>query len=56
MEQLSCNLGSMGWKLTDASMARLNDVSELPPRYPESTEWKMAARRNDAVGVRGRKG
>lgn len=49
MEQLDTNFGSTGWRLEDEQMERLNKVSELPPRYPESTEWKMVSRRNDAV-------
>ena len=34
MEQLTDNLGSVGWSLTDEQRNRLNEVSEMPGPYP----------------------
>ena len=33
-EQLVQNIGAVGWALTPAQVARLNDASEQPPSYP----------------------
>jgi aryl-alcohol dehydrogenase-like predicted oxidoreductase len=49
-EHLSDNLGAGGWRLDDEAKSRLDEVSHLPERYPESMERGMRARRNDAVG------
>jgi aryl-alcohol dehydrogenase-like predicted oxidoreductase len=43
------NLGATGWRLEGELLARLNKVSRLPDRYPESMQRDMDARRNQAV-------
>lgn len=53
MAHLEDNLGAAGWRLPEDARARLNDVSYLPPRYPESMEHNMAARRAAAVKTGG---
>lgn len=49
VEQLSDNLGAAGWRLDGEALERLNTVSYLPERYPESMEKTMKARRVNAV-------
>lgn len=39
LEQLEDNLGASGWSLSDEQVARLTQVSELPPPYPY---WAVA--------------
>jgi aryl-alcohol dehydrogenase-like predicted oxidoreductase len=48
-EQLRDNLGATGWRLAGEALERLNAVSCLPDRYPESFEKNMHERRNSAV-------
>ena len=43
------NLLAGGWRLPAEALARLNQVSHLPDRYPESMEKNMHERRNSAV-------
>jgi len=43
------NLLAGGWRLPVEALARLNQVSHLPDRYPESMEKNMHERRNSAV-------
>jgi len=49
VEQFRDSLGASGWSLPDEALARLNKVSYLPDRYPESMEKNMHERRNGAV-------
>jgi len=48
-DQLRDNLGASGWRLEGELLARLNEVSTLPPRYPASFEAKQHERRAAAV-------
>ncbi|OGO05128.1 MAG: hypothetical protein A2Y73_03985 [Chloroflexi bacterium RBG_13_56_8] len=48
-EQLRDNLGASGWRLEGEALERLDEVSRLPDRYPESMEKNMHQRRNAAV-------
>ena len=48
-EQLRDNLRAGGWHLDVAARQRLDEVSHLPDRYPESMEKSMHERRNEAV-------
>ncbi len=43
------NMLAGGWKLPSEAIARLNQVSALPMRYPRSMEENMHERRNSAV-------
>jgi aryl-alcohol dehydrogenase-like predicted oxidoreductase len=45
-EQLADNLKASTWSLTDAEMARLDEVSALPPRYPYFMHRDFAGQRN----------
>lgn len=49
VEQLNDNLGASGWRLDGELLARLNEVSHLPDRYPELMEKNMHERRERAV-------
>lgn len=49
VEQLHDNVGATGWRLEGEPLARLNDVSYLPPRYPASFEATSPQKRRDAV-------
>jgi len=49
-EQLRDNLGAAGWRLPDAAKARLDAVSQMPPRYPQTVARSVHERRNNAVG------
>ena len=49
-EQLADNLKAGGWSLDSQVKSRLDEVSHLPDRYPESMEKNIHERRNDAVG------
>jgi aryl-alcohol dehydrogenase-like predicted oxidoreductase len=51
--QLTDNLGAAGWHLDDAVCTRLDQVSALPDRYPESMQKDMRARRDQAVQLPG---
>jgi aryl-alcohol dehydrogenase-like predicted oxidoreductase len=48
-EQLRDNVGTTGWRLEGEPMDRLNEVSHLPDRYPESFEKNMHVRRDSAI-------
>jgi aryl-alcohol dehydrogenase-like predicted oxidoreductase len=48
-EQLSDNLGATGWRLEGEPLKRLNEVSYLPPRYPESFEATSHEKRASAI-------
>jgi aryl-alcohol dehydrogenase-like predicted oxidoreductase len=50
-EQLRDNLGALGWRLEGEPLERLNSVSMLPDRYPESFEKAMPERRSKAVRI-----
>jgi aryl-alcohol dehydrogenase-like predicted oxidoreductase len=49
--QLQDNLGASGWHLDGEPLSRLNQVSHLPDRYPESFEKNMRGRRDGAVNM-----
>jgi aryl-alcohol dehydrogenase-like predicted oxidoreductase len=49
VEQLRDNLKAGNWRLQGEPLERLNKVSYLPDRYPESMEKDMHLRRNQAV-------
>lgn len=48
-EQAHNNMSSAGWKLPEEALQRLNQVSQLPHRYPRAMEDSMLERRNSAV-------
>ena len=48
-EQLRDNVGATGWRLEGEPLKRLNEVSDLPDRYPESFEKTMVERRESAL-------
>jgi len=48
-EHLRDNVGATGWRLGEELAKRLNQVSYLPDRYPESFEKTMVERRENAV-------
>jgi aryl-alcohol dehydrogenase-like predicted oxidoreductase len=50
-EHLRDNAGASGWRLEGEQLARLNAVSKLPDRYPESFENAMVARRASALDM-----
>jgi len=52
-QQLRDNLGAAGWRLSGDVLERLNKVSWLPPRYPESFEHNMHNRRDQAINIPG---
>ncbi len=54
MDQLQDNLGAAGWRLNAEALARLDEVSFLPPRYPESFEYNVHERRAAAVEMSAR--
>jgi aryl-alcohol dehydrogenase-like predicted oxidoreductase len=45
------NVGATGWRLAGEPLERLNQVSWLPDRYPESFEKNMGQRRIDAINL-----
>jgi aryl-alcohol dehydrogenase-like predicted oxidoreductase len=45
------NVGATGWRLEGEALARLNEVSRLPDRYPKSFEKVMGERRESAVDM-----
>jgi aryl-alcohol dehydrogenase-like predicted oxidoreductase len=51
VEQLRDNVGATGWRLEGEPLERLNEVSRLPDRYPESFEKDMHERRARAVNM-----
>jgi aryl-alcohol dehydrogenase-like predicted oxidoreductase len=50
-EHLRDNVGATGWSLVGEPLQRLNEVSRLPDRYPESFEKVMRERRDSAVDM-----
>jgi hypothetical protein len=42
-------VGATGWRLEGEPTDRLNEVSHLPDRYPESFEKNMHVRRDSAI-------
>jgi aryl-alcohol dehydrogenase-like predicted oxidoreductase len=55
VKQLESNLGALDIRLDGESLERLNKVSHLPDRYPESMQKDMYLRRDDAVRTPGGK-
>lgn len=49
VEQLRDNLKAGGWRLEGEALERLNRVSHLPDRYPESMQKEIHLRRDNAV-------
>ena len=49
LEQFADNVQAAGWTLDPGAKARLDAVSRLPDRYPESMEKNMHERRDSAV-------
>lgn len=49
LEQARLNLFASGWRLSADALAALNQVSQLPMRYPKSMQWNMYERRDQAV-------
>ena len=49
LAQAEDNLRASGWSLPAEALQRLNQVSELPARYPRSMEANMHERRNSAI-------
>ncbi|MFZ1752285.1 MAG: aldo/keto reductase [Caldilineaceae bacterium] len=49
VEQARDNFLAGGWQLPTDALARLNEVSQLPARYPRAMEANMHERRNSAV-------
>ena len=47
--QLEDNLGAAGWSLSDAEMARLDDVSAVPPIYPYDMHGNFTGERNPGL-------
>jgi aryl-alcohol dehydrogenase-like predicted oxidoreductase len=50
LNQLRDNLGATGWKLTDDAREQLDEVSQLPDRYPQAIERDIQERRDGAIG------
>jgi aryl-alcohol dehydrogenase-like predicted oxidoreductase len=50
-EHLRDNVGATGWHLEGKALERLNEISRLPDRYPESFEKTMRERRDGAVDM-----
>jgi len=48
-EQLRDNVGATGWRLEGEPLKRLDEISHLPDRYPESFEKTMVERREKAL-------
>ena len=51
-EQARDNMLAGGWHLPPTALQRLNEISQLPPRYPRSMEENMHERRNSAVQMK----
>jgi len=51
--QLTDSLGAAQWQLQPGDRRRLDEVSRLPDRYPESMEKNMHERRDEAVDMPG---
>jgi aryl-alcohol dehydrogenase-like predicted oxidoreductase len=52
-EQLTETLGAGGWRLPQAALEKLDEVSRQPHRYPRAFEEPMAERRNNAIRMPG---
>ena len=50
-DQLRDNLACSDWKMPADELAKLNEISLLPPRYPLSMEATMHQRRANAVNM-----
>jgi diketogulonate reductase-like aldo/keto reductase len=50
-EQLRQNLGAVGWNLTAAQVARLDEASAVTPAYPYWHQAQFAERNPFAVKV-----
>jgi aryl-alcohol dehydrogenase-like predicted oxidoreductase len=50
-DQLRDTLAAGGWRMPVEQLARLNEVSRLPDRYPEAMEANMHERRDSAVDM-----
>ena len=50
-EQLAANLPAATWSLTDSEIARLDTVSDTPPRYPYDLQKAFGAARNPWPGL-----
>jgi len=50
LEQLHDNLGAADWHLSEQAMALLNEISQLPDRYPQAIERNVDQRRDGAIG------
>jgi len=48
-KHLQDNVGATGWRLEEETLKRLNEVSHLPDRYPESFEKNIYDRRENAI-------
>ena len=51
VEQLRDNIGCSGWSLPADALARLNEASAPPVRYPDSMELNIHERRANAVDM-----
>ncbi len=51
-QQLGDNLQAAQWRLEGKPLGRLNEVSRLQERYPDSMEKHMAERRNQALRIK----
>ena len=51
VEQAQDNLQAVSWRLEGEVLTRLDEVSRLPHRYPESLEKTMLERRDKAVKI-----
>jgi aryl-alcohol dehydrogenase-like predicted oxidoreductase len=51
LDHLRDNVGATGWRLEGEALGRLNEVSRLPDRYPESFEKVMGERRSSAIDM-----
>jgi aryl-alcohol dehydrogenase-like predicted oxidoreductase len=49
LAQADDNLRAGGWRLHQEVLAKLNQISALPARYPKSMEANMHERRNNAI-------
>ena len=51
VDHLRDNIGATGWRLEGEPLQRLNEVSYLPPRYPDSFESTSGLKRVNAVDM-----
>lgn len=52
-QQLGETLAAGGWRLPAEALAKLDDVSKQPYRYPRAFEDPMVERRNAAITMPG---